>query len=431
LLLSASLLAQTPEPIGDEFQINTYTTNFQFSPRVASGPPGSFVVVWDSYGSDGTDTSLMSVQAQRVYLNGSLAGEQFQVNSYTLGDQDFAAVTMSPSGDFVVVWASGGSYGNDAFQDSIQGQLFNATGAPLGGQFQINSYTPNNQALPAVASDASGNFVAVWVSFGSSGTDSDLTSILGQLFEADGDVVGNELQVNSYTTDHQRFPAVAMDASGNFVVVWESKGSYGSDTSSYSIQGQRFNAAGAPVGNEFQVNSFTTLHQRYPEVAMDSAGDFVVVWESSRSYTDYDNSIQGQRFVAGNPFGDQFLVNSYIFGDQQTPAVAVEPAGEFTVVWQSHMQDGSSWGVLGQRFDNGGVPQGAEFAVNTYTTLEQKDPVVTIASPGDFVVVWESEGSYGTDTSFTSIQGQRLSTTLIFSDSFETSDTSGWSSSVP
>jgi hypothetical protein len=51
---------------------------------------------------------------------------------------------------------------------------------------------------------------------------------------------GGELQVNSYTTSDQRFPAVASDASGNFVVAWHSIGSSGTDTSGFSVQAQRY-----------------------------------------------------------------------------------------------------------------------------------------------------------------------------------------------
>ena len=39
-----------------------------------------------------------------------------------------------------------------------------------------------------------------------------------------------EFQVNSFTTDSQRNPAVAIDGQGNFVVVWEGYGSSASDT---------------------------------------------------------------------------------------------------------------------------------------------------------------------------------------------------------
>ncbi len=84
--------------------------------------------------------------------------------------------------------------------------------------------------------------MVVWNSVESSGSDS-FQSIQGQRYDAGGNAVGSEFQVNSYTTSWQDRPSVAVDADGDFVVVWESTGSAGSDTSFGSIQGQRF----APV----------------------------------------------------------------------------------------------------------------------------------------------------------------------------------------
>ncbi len=45
-------------------------------------------------------------------------------------------------------------------------------------------------------------------------------------------------QVNTYTDDYQRYPALGYDGSGNLVVVWESDGSLGSDDSSSSIKAE-------------------------------------------------------------------------------------------------------------------------------------------------------------------------------------------------
>ncbi len=56
--------------------------------------------------------------------------------------------------------------------------------------------------------------------------------------------MGTQLRVNTVTTEDQLNPSVAVDADGDFVVVWESNGSSGSDTDSTSIQGQRY--AGPP-----------------------------------------------------------------------------------------------------------------------------------------------------------------------------------------
>jgi len=90
--------------------------------------------------------------------------------------------------------------------------------------------------------------------------------------------VGPQIQVNSYTTGFQRHSAVAVDGAGNIIVVWASDGSAGSDTYYGSIAAQRYDAAGAPLGGEFQVNSYTTYNQYSPAVAVDAAGNFMVVW---------------------------------------------------------------------------------------------------------------------------------------------------------
>ncbi len=49
---------------------------------------------------------------------------------------------------------------------------------------------------------------------------------------------------------------------------------------------------------------------------------------------------------------------------------------------------------------------------------------------GDFVVVWSSFGSSGSDSAGESIQGQRFAVPL-FTDGFESGDTSAWSNTVP
>ena len=74
---------------------------------------------------------------------------------------------------------------------------------------------------------------------------------------------------------------------------------------------------------------------------------------------------------------------------------------------------------------------GNDFRINTYTTGRQFNSAVSRSANGSFVVVWDSPGSYGTDNSGSSIQGRRYSNGVLFSDGFESGDTSAWSSTVP
>jgi hypothetical protein len=401
-------------PQGSQFQVNSYTTSDQSFPAVALDSDGDFVVVWQSFGSYGTDAGSGSIQGQRYDSSGAPQGSQFQVNSYTTNDQGNPAVALDSDGDFVVVWHSFGSSGDDNDGHSIQGRAFLKSGLPLWGEFQINRYTLSSQLYPAVALDSNGDFVVAWQSGGSPGDDNSNTSIQAGLF----DLGQMDHQVNSYTTGQQRYPAVAQDSDGNFVIVWESYGSPGTD-SDYSIQGQRYDYNGLPQGSQFQVNSYTTSAQRYPAVALDSNGDFVVVWESNGSSVAgpggpadaSSSSIQGQRYnSSGAPQGSQFQINSYTTNSQRNPAVTLDSDGDFVVVWQSNGSggdDANGYSIQGQRYDSSGAPQGSQFQVNNYTTGSQRTPAVSLDSDGDVVVVWESLGGSGSDTSYHSIQGQR------------------------
>ena len=43
-------------------------------------------------------------------------------------------------------------------------QRYSSSGDPLGGQYRVNTYTTNNQIYPSVAIDPSGNHVVTWTS---------------------------------------------------------------------------------------------------------------------------------------------------------------------------------------------------------------------------------------------------------------------------
>ena len=119
------------------------------------------------------------------------------------------------------------------------------------------------------------------------------------------------------------------------------------------------------VGPEFRVNSATTNAQQQPSLARLAGGSFVVVWESNAQ----DGSgwgIYGQRYnAAGTPVGDEFPVNTRVAGDQAQASVVGLVGGGFVVVWTSDGQDGSGLGVYAQRYNAAGAKVEGEFRVNT------------------------------------------------------------------
>ena len=363
-----------------------------------------------------------------------------QVNTYTTNFQGWPALAVSPTGEFVAVWTSYQAVA-DSDGSSIQGQRFDASGSPAGVQFQVNSYTTDDQQWPDVAADSDGDFVVVWMSFfDTTGNDADGWSIQAQRYAADGQPQGGQFQVNSFTTYDQTFPNVSMNDAGDFVVVWMSYHSGETDTSGLSSLGQRFTADGTPQGSEFQVNTYTTGDQYSPDVALSTAGDFVVVWQDNDGSGDgvdgEGSGIVARRYSAGGaPLGPEFVVNTYTSSMQSYASVAFDSTDRFVVTWTSDGSFGSDdslESIQGQQYEANGMSIGPEFQVNSHIPQTQYNSRLGFGSEGKFVVAWASYSSAGTDNNGSSPQARQfLAETPIFADGFESGDTSAWSSSVP
>jgi hypothetical protein len=263
-------------------------------------------------------------------------------------------------------------------------------------EFQVNTWTTDDQSWPSIVSLSNGGFVVVWVSYGQDGS---YFGVYGQRFDSNGNKVGSEFYVNTWTTTDQVCPSITSLSNGGFVVVWQSDEQ---DGSFIGVYGQRFDSSGNKVGSEFQVNTWTTDWQDSPSITTLSNGGFVVVWQSDGQDGSWDG-VYGQRFDPnGNKVGREFQVNTWTTDDQENPSITSLSNGGFVVVWESGCttgacagQDGSSWGVYGQRFDSSGNKVGSEFQVNTWTTDWQDSPSITTLSNGGFVVVWQSNGQDG------------------------------------
>jgi hypothetical protein len=385
LVLASALDVAAQQRVGDEFQVNTFTTGGQDYSRVARQPGGRFMVVWG--GPDGSSGGAFG----RLYdTGGSPATGEFRVNSYTTGLQYAPDVGTLANGEFVVVWTS---MGQDGSNRGVFGQRVGPGGLPLGVEFRVNTYTTNEQWWPRVAADAAGNFVVVW---DSQDQDGELNGIFAQCFTAAGVRVGAEFQVNTHTTAYQYLPDVAVRPTGEFVVSWTDDprrrtfarryfanctpgsgefevldgvwatlgmdaagnfavGGVAFDGSSTGIWAGLFSSDGTPRGAEFQVNTVTSYEQLFPQVAMAVGGDFVVTWESYDVINASFDQPSARAYRAdGTPASPEFLVPTYTAGIQQHPDVAMEDDGDFVVVWTSD-SDGDASGINAQLFRSADV----------------------------------------------------------------------------
>src|SRR5258706_2610981 len=135
-------------------------------------------------------------------------------------------------------------------------------------------------------------------------------------------IAGPEFRVNSYTTFGESGPAVAIDATGGFLVAWTAGG--GLDGQNLGVFARRFFPSGAPASDDFRVNSYTTESQSRVAVAplASSGGSFVVVWESGGSSFHQDGS--GARIflrlvTSSRPGASDFRVDTITTRDTTRP----------------------------------------------------------------------------------------------------------------
>ncbi|HVS64937.1 MAG TPA: hypothetical protein VMT85_15700 [Thermoanaerobaculia bacterium] len=152
------------DPRGSQFQVNSRTSSTQGAPDVGVAPDGRFVVVFGSRDSAGSDSNSDSVQARRYAANGQAQGAEEQVNVTTQGSQNRPRVAVDADGSYLVVWQSASSAGSDDQGRSVQARGFLASGVAAGNEVQVNERIYRNDELPDVAAVGGREFLVVWVS---------------------------------------------------------------------------------------------------------------------------------------------------------------------------------------------------------------------------------------------------------------------------
>ncbi|HEV8267184.1 MAG TPA: hypothetical protein VGR00_03080 [Thermoanaerobaculia bacterium] len=246
----------------------------------------------------------------------------------------------------------------------------------MGPQFRVDSYTSGAHKAPAVAHDANGNFIVVWDGRGASGF-----GIYGQRFNRTGETLGSEFVVATagqgpyYPTPLS--PAVVSQPCSDFIVLWQPMGYVSQYFAPGPIMLRHFDSGGAPSGEPLNVSLLGAGIYATPSASRGPGGEFVAVWDT---YAYVAGTGVGRRLDAsGTPVGSTFSVAD---NPARSPSVAVGLNGDFFVTWWQ----GNDLNVWARRFAPSGEPLGTEFRVNEETGALAAS--VARDSRGDFIVAW-------------------------------------------
>jgi hypothetical protein len=309
----------------------------------------------------------------RKLLSTVTPGAQFPVGGYGAYASLFGRTAAADAGgNFVTI------EGSDNLDVLVN--LFDGSGNLRAGPILVDDPADmRTKFAPQVAMAGNGNFVVTWWQ-----NEYDIaTNIFGRLFDVSGAPITPIFRVTGDKQFKHTFPTAAMDADGDFMIVWNGETRRGE----MDILAQRFNAAGAKLGKVFSVSTQSHVGQRHPSADMDAGGNAVVSWVSSGQDGSGDGIYAQRLRFDGAKAGGEFRVNAITAGDQNWPSLAATPDGRFAVAWQTFGQAVSE--VYVRRFAADGTALGAETRANELPAATHGGrPSLDLGADGSAVVAW-------------------------------------------
>jgi hypothetical protein len=322
-------------------------------------------------------TATFSVSASGDALRYQWTRNQVAISGATAASHTTPALTLADNGALygVVVY-------NGAGVVLSQGAPLSVTATP---QWQaaapIETDDNGNAQGPSLAVNAAGEAVAVWMQPGGGVG----INIWANRYTPAGGW-GAAQRISDGSGDAQGAQAVALDANGNAIAVWQQ---------SDSIWANRYTAGsgwGTPelieTGNGWAYS---------PQVGVDASGNAIAVWAQQVGAR---SSVVANRYVAGSGWGTPVTIEADDSGDVSAPQIAVDAAGNAVVVWAWAADSGGSnfvYSVWANRYVPGAGWSVAAPIDSNNTEQPNPAPQVALDATGNAIAVWHRRDS-GTDS---------------------------------
>jgi len=294
---------------------------------------------------------------------------EFQVSTQSSSYYMKPDLAVDASGNVTFVWEREDP---STHAEDIFGRRYGANGTALAAPFQANtSATGAVTHYPTVAVAPPGNFGVVWLA---------VPGLMGRRYNSSGTATTGETTLVASPTFKVGTGAAVGRGTVGQVLAWARW-----TTGNFSDLFARIDTIFGP-GTEFKVNTqngFGVVDS--VDVAQDPSGNFVVVWQSSANGVRVD--VFARRYdSSGTALGPEFQVSSAP-DVTDWPAVAVDGAGNLTIVWRRRNEST----IYARRYAASGIALGPEFRVDAEAgTNYPRDPAVAATSSGNVLVTWSA-----------------------------------------
>jgi hypothetical protein len=323
---------------------------------------------WDDY----------DIYVQRIDSLGANRWENMGIRVCALPeDQVGAKMVPDGSGGGIIVWmdSRNGNY-------DLYAQRLDANGTPLWTANGISvSDNSADQIEPRLVSDDAGGVIVTWYDDRAGGGDFD---IYAQRVSSGGSLLwGPSGRVICSASNNQQDCRIVSDGSGGAVIGWlDYRNSY------YDIYAQRVNASGtmlwAADGVAVCSNSF---HQERIHLAPDGSGGALVTWQDGRNGNDnvFVQRIDSSGSATWTANGAPVIILDWI--DQVFPQVARDSSGGAIVVWEDHRNATSA--IFAMRIDSTGSKAWGETGLSvSELSGQQQQPQIVSDNTGGVVITW-------------------------------------------
>lgn len=292
--------------------------------------------------------------------------------------------------------------------------------------FQINGNSSSAQSSPHSTRRPGGGYALTWTSANQDGSGD---GVFAQQIDANGAMIGNATQVNTYWMNNQNNSKIALLDDGSYIITWQSYGQVDGNIAFPAIYAQRLDAYFNKKGSEFQVvtgiDKYLTLVNHTDALPAPIDNGFVIIWHHDKpGYFGKNHAVLSQNYnISGDVIGyTNFLTADTYYAQYLSGAWTcngVEPSvtrfqggvfytfncidGRFVSIRMPAkginglIIDGSQnrKGVLVQPIIGFGPGEIFEFPISTYSNGSQQKSQVAKLSNGGVVVVWQNVGQDG------------------------------------
>jgi len=342
-------------------------------PKVAINAAGAGMIVWEQ--SDGTQYRIYGMRYQTGVAG--VYGTQDLIST-TAADAGTPAVAVNAGGSAVVAWVQ-----SDGANYHAWANLY-TPGSGWGTPTQLETSATDSSITPSAAIDDAGNATVVWQRA------LDLNSLPYTVWVARWhggawSAAPTLLHAGSGDTGN---PAITMGSAGAIATWTETLDGGGS----YQIHTSRWTSGTDAWSAPVRVSP-TTEHADMPAVAVDGSGNALLVWEQTFGGVTTATALNmaSSQYSAASGWSTIRRLDT-LPGTVGPAAVAMNASGSANVVWNQN--DGVAISIFGVRYS----PTGGWGAATTLETDQSGSayaPAICVGANGDAMAVWYQKDGAG------------------------------------